>query len=289
MATVMATEAAVETAPTEQPGAENVPAGAGTSAYAVQVAGFEGPFDLLLHLILKDQVDLYEVRLSDIVDGYLAYVDRLDQLNLEIATEFLLIAATLIELKSRRLLPVSDEMDLDEELALWEERDLLLHRLVECKTFKEAALALEARAVEFSRSAPRQVGVDERFAGLMPDLLAGVTPDDLRAAFLRATAPKPAPRVDLHHVAVIRASVTDTVVNLMERLPLMGRASFRQLTSGLVDRLEVVVHFLALLELYKQGMIDLEQAERFGDIAVAWTGGDGMDADQLASVDGYDG
>src|SRR6266511_3311033 len=115
-------------------------------AYEVQTSVFEGPFDLLLHLILREQVDLYEVSLSTIVDGYLAYLDQVEELNLELTTEFLLIAATLVELKSRRLLPTSDEMDLDEELALWGERDLLLHRLVECKTFKEAAIAMQVMA-----------------------------------------------------------------------------------------------------------------------------------------------
>jgi segregation and condensation protein A len=114
--------------------------------YAVRTPVFEGPFDLLLHLILAEQVDLYEISLSTIVDGYLAELARMDELDLEVASEFLLIAATLVELKSRRLLPHGDEMDLDDELALWEERDLLLHRLVECKTFKEAAIALSVMA-----------------------------------------------------------------------------------------------------------------------------------------------
>src|SRR5690606_9139860 len=135
--------------------------------------------------------------------GYLAELERMEDLDLDIASEFLLIAATLVELKSRRLLPHSDEIDLDDELALWEERDLLLHRLVECKTFKEAAVALSALAGEAGRSAGRAVGVDERYAGLVPDLLEGVTPDDLRRAYLRAVTPKPVPRIDLDHVAPI--------------------------------------------------------------------------------------
>ena len=108
--------------------------------YEVQTSVFEGPFDLLLHLILQEQVDLYEVSLSTIVDAYLAELDRLDNLDLEVATEFVLIAATLVELKTRRLLPMDDDLDLDEELALWEERDLLLSRLLECKMFKDAAV-----------------------------------------------------------------------------------------------------------------------------------------------------
>jgi segregation and condensation protein A len=263
-------------------------------AYAVQTPVFEGPFDLLLHLILREQVDLYEVNLASIVDAYLVELERMSELDLEVATEFLLIAATLIELKSRRLLPAGDELDLDEELALWEERDLLLHRLVECKTFKEAALALQALAGDAGRSYPRTAGVEERYVGLVPDLLEGVTPDDLRAAYLRAVAPKPVPKVDLDHVAPIRASVTDAVVELLEELPIVGRITFRALTGGLVERLAVVVRFLAVLELFKQGFIDLDQPRTFGDIEIVWLGDEGVaaaaaGAGALESIDAYDG
>ncbi|HEY8527209.1 MAG TPA: segregation/condensation protein A [Acidimicrobiales bacterium] len=260
--------------------------------YAVQTPVFEGPFDLLLHLILREQVDLYEINLSSIIDAYLAELERMNELDLEVATEFLLIAATLVELKSRRLLPRGEELDLDEELALWEERDLLLHRLVECKTFKEAALALQAMAGEAGRSYPRTAGVDDRYVGLMPDLLDGVTPDDLRAAFLRAVEPKPTPRVDLDHVAPIRASVTDAVAELLDELPRVGRITFRQLTGSFVERLQVVVRFLAVLELFKQGLVDLDQPHTFGDIEIVWLGDEGAEvlgAGALAAVDAYDG
>lgn len=284
----MATIVAADAATTNEASRPGVPSG--SSGYEVQAAGFEGPFDLLLHLILKEQVDLYEVQLSRIVDDYLAYLDRLERLDLEVTTEFLLIAATLVELKSRRLLPMSDEMDLDEELALWEERDLLLHRLVECKTFKEAALSMQVMAGEADRSWPRTAGVDDRFAGLVPDLLAGVTPDHIRRAYLAAVAPKPVPRVDLEHVAPIRASVTDALVELIEELPRLGRVTFRRLTDGLVDRLDVVVRFLAVLELFKQGVVDVEQVRTFGDITVSWIGaGDGGELGDLQAVDAYDG
>jgi segregation and condensation protein A len=256
--------------------------------YAVQTPVFEGPFDLLLHLILAEQVDLYEISLATIVDGYLVELSRMDELDLDVASEFLLIAATLVELKSRRLLPSADDLDLDEELALWEERDLLLHRLVECKTFKEAAIALSVIAGEAGRSVGRTVGVDERYVGLMPDLLAGVTADDVRRAYLRAMAPKAAPRIDLEHVAPIRASVTDAIVELVDELPRVGRITFRALTADLVERLEVVVRFLAVLELFKLGLVDLDQPRTFGDIVVVWVG-EGADGDRLAAVDAYDG
>jgi segregation and condensation protein A len=258
-------------------------------AYEVTTPVFEGPFDLLLHLILSEQVDLYEVSLTRIVDAYLAELAAMERCNLEVATEFLLIAATLIELKTRRLLPGADDMDLDEELALWSERDLLLTRLVECKTFKDTAIALEHLAQEAGRSFPRVAGPDERFVELTPDVLAGVTPDDVRKAFLRAVTPKPQLRIDLDHVAPIRASVSEAVTELLEELPLVGTISFRQLTGGLVERLDVVVRFLAVLELFKQGFVDLDQPRTFGDIQIVWLGRARNELEELDPVDAYDG
>jgi segregation and condensation protein A len=263
--------------------------------YEVQTPVFEGPFDLLLHLILREQVDLYEVQLTRIVDAYLEEIERLDQLDLEVATEFLLIAATLVELKSKRLLPGEDDVDLDDELSLWQERDLLLARLLECKTFKDAAAALQRLSSDAGRSYPRTAGLEERFLEIAPDLLAGVTAQDVHAAFVRAVAPKPLPRVDLEHVAPIRASVTDAVEELLDELPRAGRITFRELTGGLFERLEVVVRFLAVLELYKQGLIEVEQFCNFADITMTWIGGDPATAEDgawmrsLALVDGYDG
>jgi segregation and condensation protein A len=258
-------------------------------AYEVTTPVFEGPFDLLLHLILREQVDLYDVSLTRIVDVYLQELEAMETLNLEVATEFLLIAATLIELKTRRLLPGDDDLDLDEELSLWSERDLLLTRLVECKTFKDAAVALEGLAREAGRSFPRATGPDERFVELTPDVLAGVTPSDLQRAFLRAVTPKPVLRIDLDHVAPIRASVNDAVLELLEELPLAGTITFRELTGDLVERLAVVVRFLAVLELYKQGFVDLDQAQSFGAIRIVWLGRDRSELEELAAVDAYDG
>lgn len=256
---------------------------------AVETPVFQGPFDLLLHLILQDQVDLYEVRVCDIVDAYLGELERMDSMDLEVATEFVLIAATLIELKSRRLLPDDGDIDLDEELALWEERDLLLSRLVECKTFKDAAVAMAGIANEAGRSYPRRAGVDDRFVGLLPDLLARTTPDDLRSAFIRAVAPKPVPHVDTGHIHQIRVTVTDAVAELLDELPRLGRATFAELTADLVERIEVIVRFLAVLELFKQGWIDLEQPQTLGMLSVVWKGADDVDAEDLAFVDAYDG
>jgi segregation and condensation protein A len=261
-------------------------------SYEVQTPVFAGPLDLLLHLIMREQVDLYEVSISTIVDAYLAELARMEEravrLDLEVATEFLLIAAVLVELKSRRLLPGPDGIDLDDELALWEERDLLLARLLECKTFKDAADALARLSEGAARSRPRLAGMEETFLAAAPDLLAGVTPDDLRRAFLRATSPRPVPRVDRRHITNIRASVSDALAELLDELPRVGRITFRRLTAQLADRLEVIVRFLALLELCKRGAVDLEQAGSFGEIEVVWVGGDGATAD-LVGAELYEG
>ena len=258
-------------------------------AFAVATPVFEGPFDLLLHLILREQVDIYEVSLSRIVDAYLAEIERLQVIDLDVATEFLLIAATLVELKARSLLPGRDDVDLDDELALWEERDLLLARLLECKTFKDVAGVFSRLADDADRSFPRTAGPDERFDDLMPDLLEGTTPKRIHAAYVRAITPTPVPRIDLFHVAPIRASVADAVAELVDELPRTGRISFRRLTSGLVERLEVIVRFLALLELFKQGVIELDQGEQFGEIDVLWTGGLEPVAAGSIAIDDYEG
>jgi segregation and condensation protein A len=258
-------------------------------AVDVQTPVFEGPFDLLLHLILRDQVDLYEVSLAQIVDAYLQEIERMQSLDLEVATEFLLIAATLVELKARRLLPGLDDGDLDDELSLWEERDLLLARLLECKTFQDAARVLAGLQARGSLVVGRRCGPDERYVDLTPDALEGVTPDRLRAAFVRATQPRPVPRVDLSHVAPVRVSVVEAVAELAAFLPGAGRVTFRDLTAGCVERLEVVVRFLAVLELFKQGSLDVTQAETFGTIEIEWIGGEAPGGAELDLVDVYDG
>ena len=260
--------------------------------YAVQTPVYEGPFDLLLHLILRQQVDLYDISLSSIVDAYLVELALMDQLDLEIATEFLLIAATLVELKARRLLPDDSDLDLDDELALWEERDLLLARLLECKTFKDAAIVLQRLSNEAARSFPRTAGLEDRFLALTPDLLEGVTPDDLAVAMRRALTPKPVPMVEIAHIHAVRLTVIEAVEELVDELPRVGRITFRALTEQFVERLEIVVRFLAVLELYKQGLIELDQATSFGDIEIFWIGVEGMGADSLAdlaAVDAYEG
>lgn len=258
-------------------------------AFEVATPVYDGPFDLLLHLILKEEVDIHEVSLTRIVEAYLEEIQRMQMLDLDVATEFLLIASTLVELKTRRLLPGKQDMDLDEELALWSERDLLLARLLDCKTFKDVASVFTQLAEQASLSYPRRSGPDERFADLMPDMLEGVTAVRLHRAFLRATQPKPPTTIDWYHVAPIRASVADALMEMLETLPKLGKVTFKQITEVIHDRIEVVVRFLAILELFKQGRISLEQTDRFGDIEVMWTAGDDTGFVSVMQIDDYEG
>ena len=259
-------------------------------AVAIDVATpvYEGPFDLLLHLILREEVDIHEISLSTIVDAYLAELLKMQELDLEVATEFLLIAATLIELKTRRLLPGREAVDLDEELALWEERDLLLARLLECKTFKDVAKILATFVDDADRVYGRAVGPDERFSDVAPDLLEGLTIEKLERGFINAITPRKRDELSLYHISPIRFTVAEAVEELMEDLARVGSTSFRALTTGLVERLEIVVRFLAILEMYKQGFIELDQVDRFGDITVLWTG-IGTGNESMTEIDSYEG
>lgn len=253
--------------------------------YTVSTPVFEGPFDLLLHLITREQVDLWEVSLSDIVDAYVSTLEEMRAaIDLDVATEFLLIAAVLLELKARRLLPGRDDVDPEEELMLWEERDLLIARLLECKTFKDAALAMNRLMDNARRSWPRTAGLEERYVDLTPDLLAGITAERLAQTLAGLLEPKPAARILLEHVAPVRASVRDAVEELVDELPRVGRISFTRLTSGLVERLDIIVRFLALLEMFKQGLIELDQATSFGELAVTWIGESSIDLGSSGTV-----
>lgn len=235
---------------------------------------FEGPFDLLLHLVTREQVDIWELSLSSIVDQYVATLEQMQALDLAVATEFLLTAALLLELKARRLLPDSSDAETEEELALWEERDLLLARLLECKTFKDAAGAMGRLATAAEQSLPRRAGLEDQFLGLAPDPLDGVMPQHLHRAMTKLLEPKPVPRVNTEHVAPVRASVAETLGELVQKLPRHGQTTFRRLTAGLSHRLEIIVYFLAVLELFKRGMVDLDQAGRLAELHITWLGTD---------------
>lgn len=253
--------------------------------YEVRTSVYEGPFDLLLHLILRQEVDLWEVSLAPIVDEYLAELERMHALDLELATEFLLIAATLIELKTRRLLPGPADLELDEELLRFEERDLLLARLLECKTFKDAAAALTSMMRRAELSIPRVAGPEEPFRSLVPDPLERVRLTALRDAGRRALAPPVEAVVDTDHIAPIRASVAEAIVDVLARVPAKGSVQFRELVSDADSRLEVIVRFLAVLELFKQGVIDLEQVENFGTLSLRRLAGGETGLDQASIAD----
>ena len=260
-------------------------------AYEVSTPAFSGPFYLLLQLVRREQVELYEIPIARITDAFLAEIDRMKACDLEAATEFLMIAAILVEMKARRMLPGKAAPDLDDELEGVSERDLLLARLVECSTFRRASAELSRLIEAAGRSRPRGVGPnEERWLMLAPSLLDGVAPADLRAAYLRAAAPAPEPRVDITHITAITLTVGDAVTELVGRLKAARRITFRRLTSAIDNRLELVVRFLAVLELVKQGLADVEQATTFGDIVISWTGGDAAALVAVGpSVDAYDG
>ena len=238
--------------------------------HSVKLEVFEGPIDLLLHLITRRRVDIYEVSLAAIAGEYLAAIEELPDLDLEAATGFLVVAASLLELKSARLLPSGGGGHADEG---WlEERDLLLGRLVECATFREAGAWLAARLEEGDRLFGRTVEPEEPYARAEPDPLEGLCLEHIAAAAAGALlTPAPA-TVDVSHVAPITASVRQAVAEVAAALEGRGPLSFRELCGATRDRIEVVVRFLALLELFKAGAVDLSQAERFGDIRARWTG-----------------
>jgi segregation and condensation protein A len=257
--------------------------------YEVETPVFAGPFDLLLHLILKQEVELWDVSLATIVDGYLTELDRITQqaesLDLEVATEFLLIAATLVELKTRRLLPGPADLELDEELLRFEERDLLLARLLECKTFKDASDALLALMRVADRSLPRVAGPEEPFRSLVPDPLSQVRPERLRDAARKALEARPLEEVETDHIAPIRVSVADAISVVLDRLQGRDTATFRELASDAPTRLDAIVRFLAVLELFKQGIVDLDQAENFGALEIRRLAGTELDAESIADWD----
>lgn len=246
--------------------------------YEVRLDVFEGPIDLLLHLITRQRVDIYDVSISTITEEYAAALTRMENLDLEITTEFLVVAATLLELKSLRLLPGRDA-NVDPQLL--EERDALLARLVECATFRSAGDHIAVELAAGAGFSPRLVPLEPEYAELAPDVLAGVRLEDLGRAAAVALAPKPQVVLDTSHVAPIRASVRDAIDELLGKLRAGGARSFAELCGDRDGKLEVVVRFLALLELFKAGVIELGQRDRFGEITARWTG----DGDEEALTD----
>lgn len=216
-------------------------------------------------------MDVLDVALAPIVDEFVALLrDESVTIDVNDLSEFLLIAAILLEMKSQSLLPGRDSTEPDEEFVGWEERDVLLARLLELRTYSSLADALVSLFERAARAYPRIRGIDDGFVIEPPDLLAGVSTAQLAMAYLRGIEEKPVPVVRLNHVTVDAVSVSETVVSLSQRLPALGRVSFRALIAGFSTRIEVIVHFLALLELCKLGHISLGQGATFGEVQIEW-------------------
>jgi segregation and condensation protein A len=240
--------------------------------FQVRLDVFEGPFDLLLGLISKHQLDVTEVALSKVTDDFIAHIRAMGQgWDLGQATEFLVVGATLLDLKAARLLPGAQVED-EEDLALLEARDLLFARLLQYRAYKQAAAHLGGLLAAESRRYPRQVALEPRYAGLLPEVLLGLGPQELAALAGRALTPREAEVVATDHVHGGAVSVREQTALLHERLRRAGGASFRSLTADCASTLEVVARFLGLLELYREGLVAFEQAEALSELHVRWTG-----------------
>ncbi len=241
-------------------------------AFEVRLENFEGPFDLLLSLISRHQLDVTQVALSQVTDEFIAHIRALGRSwDLGQASEFLVVAATLLDLKAAKLLPAA-EVESEDDLALLEARDLLFARLLQYRAYKEVAGYLGGLARAQSRRYPRAVPLEPRFADLMPEVLVAVTPEQLARIAAAALAPKAPPRVPIDHIHAPRVSVREQVVILRSRLARSGRATFRGLTHDCRHTMELVARFLALLELYREGAVAFDQLAPLGELHVRWTG-----------------
>lgn len=246
--------------------------GAETSGFTVRLANFTGPFDLLLQLIGKHKLDVTEVALHRVTDEFISYIRGMgDEWDLNEASEFLLIAATLLDLKAARLLPAAEIED-EEDLALLEARDLLFARLLQYKAFKEAAAYIAALEAIGGRRYPRAVTLEPRYAAALPDLVLGIGPERLAKLAIRAMTPKPVPVVSIDHVHMVRVSVREHAAILRDRLCRAGTATFSLLCADCDATLEVVARFLALLELYREGLVAFVQEQALEELTVRWTG-----------------
>jgi len=264
------------------------PADGAPPAFAVRLDNFEGPFDLLLSLIAKHRLDVTEVALSRVTDEFIAHVKAIGSVwDLEQTTSFLLVASTLLDLKAARLLPQGDVED-EEDLALLEARDLLFARLLQYRAFKQVAALLGDCVDVESRRHPRAVGLEDRFATLLPEVLIGIGLDQFAALAARALAPKPVPEVSLQHIHTARVSVREQTEVVARRLRGGGPQTFRALCGDSPDTLTTVARFLGLLELFREGAVAFEQAQALGELTVRWTGPADAEVD-LGSVDEFEG
>jgi segregation and condensation protein A len=259
----------------------------GAGGFQVHLDVFEGPFDLLLALIAKHKLDITEIALSRVTDEFIGYIrDLAGRWELDQASYFLVVAATLVDLKAARLLPAG-EVDDEEDLALLEARDLLFARLLQYRAYKQVAELFAGRMASQGRRHARQVPMEPQFVSLLPEVLIGLGATEFAAIAARVLAPRRAPSVSTAHLHVPRTSVREQAEILLARLRSLRRATFRQLIDDCAGTYEVVARFLAILELYRDGQVSLDQAAPLGDLIVTWTAQAGHVPDR--DLEEYDG
>lgn len=242
--------------------------------FEVRLENFEGPFDLLLQLISKHRLDVTEVALSQVTDDFIAHIKTMgENFDLDVATEFLVVAATLLDLKAARLLP-SGEVDDEGDLALLEARDILFARLLQYRAYKEVAAIFQAKIAAETLRFPRAVALEAAFSGLLPEVLIGLGPDRFAALAQRIFTPKVMPTVSVDHIHSPLVSVKEQADLLVDRLRRIRSTTFRALASDAPDTMTVVARFLAILELFKAGVIHFEQVSALGELNVQWVGTD---------------
>lgn len=247
------------------------------SGFSVHLDNFDGPFDLLLQLISRHKLDITEISLSLVTDEFIAFIRALEASGegwrLDQATEFLVIAATLLDLKAARLLP-SGEIEDEEDLALLEARDILFARLLQYRAFKEVAASFQEAISNADKSFPRVVALDPALASLLPEVLIGVGAQRFAAIAERVLTPKAPPVVAVEHLHSALVSVTEESKLVVEALRKGRTVSFRNLIQGADSTLVVVARFLALLDLYRQGALRFEQVIALGELQISWVGSD---------------
>ncbi|WP_229869721.1 segregation and condensation protein A [Streptomyces flaveolus] len=255
--------------------ADDAPQGVGDGVFKVRLANFEGPFDLLLQLISRHKMDVTEVALSKVTDEFMAHIRAMGpDWDLDETTEFLVVAATLLDLKAARLLPAAEVED-EADLALLEARDLLFARLLQYRAYKQIAEIFNGRLEAEARRYPRTVGLEPHHAELLPEVVISIGPEGFARLAVKAMQPKPKPQVYVEHIHAPLVSVQEQAQIVVARLRELGEASFRVLVDDTEDTLTVVARFLALLELYREKAVALDQETALGDLLVRWTGGDG--------------
>lgn len=263
--------------PTTDPTGPNDPEATSASTrtvtpFTLHLDNFEGPFDLLLQLISKHKLDITEVALSKVTDEFIAHIKAAGDLwDLEQTSQFIVVAATLLDLKASRLIP-SGEVEDPEDLALLEARDLLFARLLQYRAFKEVASWLEETLATQGRALPRPGGLEAQFLHLLPEVVIKQTPEEFAALAARAMAPKQPDLVSLAHLHAPSVTVREQASVVVDRLRRAKTATFRALTGDSPDTVTTVCRFLALLELFREGAVAFEQLTPLGELTIRWTG-----------------